>query len=515
MASGAGDIAMPVTEHSPLILGTSWPLQSATAWSAYSDSFLQAANNLFPQLHTQQDIRSIVAPMEGAFVDAAHALINGRQTALENRIEGYRYLAKKALWASSEIHSTQADLVEIVNKAEEDIQAARDAAEKAKQAAAAVPGAAEAIEGQLPRPTSPELFRTPQVWRRTRDAEGAGKVEALTADIGTWSVPFGNPTLPESGGVPGLPAPAAPAPAMPQPKGGGAHGQPVNGHPQNSVDADFRDQGNQRTHPQSQQQNQAQGAGFHKPDGTDQTGTSPKQAPSAPQMGSGGSGQGLIGQMMKPISSGGGSSPGSMSPGSMMSPGSAGAGNGLGNPGGMNPAGRRQGSSLNCCWCGHRCGNGRGRGAPGLASLGSGIAETSARMASGAVSGAANGLGAVGNVGNQVAQNVAAGAAQAPVQAAAAGGSAALTAPAAAGRGGGWCSDGDDAVSRCWCRHAGDPGQQHCAGGAGGADDTGGRPTCQQRSVAGEFAGRRAGSPTGHASAASGHPGDRRRRRQR
>ena len=86
---------------------------------------------------------------KGAFVDAAHALINGRQTALENRIEGYRYLAKKALWASSEIHSTQADLVEIVNKAEEDIQAARDAAEKAKQAAAAVPGAAEAIEGQL------------------------------------------------------------------------------------------------------------------------------------------------------------------------------------------------------------------------------------------------------------------------------------------------------------------------------------------------------------------------------
>ena len=226
MASGAGDIAMPVTEHSPLILGTSWPLQSATAWSSYSDSFVQAANNLFPQLHTQQDIRGIVAPMEGAFIDAARALINGRQTALENRIEGYRYLAKKALWASSEIHSTQADLVEIVNKAEEDIQAARDAAEKAKQAAAAVPGAAEAIEGQLKANIAGIVSHAAGL-AQTRDAEGAGKVEALTADIGTWSVPFGNPTLPESGGVPGLPAPAAPAPAMPQPKGGGAGGQPV------------------------------------------------------------------------------------------------------------------------------------------------------------------------------------------------------------------------------------------------------------------------------------------------
>ena len=99
----------------------------------------------------------------------------------------------------------------------------------------------------------------------------------------------------------------------------------------------------------------------------------------------------------------------------------------------MNPAGAQAGQFPNAAGAGTGAGGcGVGR-APGLASLGSGIAETSARMASGAVSGAANGLGAVGNVGNQVAQNVAAGAAQAPVQAAAAGGSAALTAPAAAG----------------------------------------------------------------------------------
>ena len=101
MASGAGDPAKPNTEHSQAILGTSWPLQTASAWSAYSESFSGAAYRLFPELHTQHDIRSIVGPMVGAFIDAARRLIDGRQTTLENRIEGYRYLAKKALWAKA------------------------------------------------------------------------------------------------------------------------------------------------------------------------------------------------------------------------------------------------------------------------------------------------------------------------------------------------------------------------------------------------------------------------------
>lgn len=58
-------------------------------------------------------------------------------------------------------------------------------------------------------------------------------------------------------------------------------------------------------------------------------------------------------------------------------------------------------------------------------------------MASGAVSGAASGLGVAGNVGNQVAQNVAAGAVHASTQAAAVSNPAALTTPAAGGGGAG------------------------------------------------------------------------------
>lgn len=436
MASGAGDPAKPNTEHSQAILGTSWPLQTASAWSAYSESFTAAANNLFPQLHTQHDIRSIVAPMEGAFIDAARRLVDGRQTTLENRIEGYRYLAKRALWASGEIHATKADLVEIVNKAEEDIKAAREAAEKAKQAAAAVPGAAAAIDAQLKSDIA-SIVTGAAGLAQARDAEGAGKIATLAADVGKWAVPYGNPTLPESGGVPGVGAPAPAAPAPRTHHGGGPKTESV--HNGSAGDGTRYDQGNQGGGPQSQQQNQVQQTAFHKPDGTDQNGTNPKQAPAAPQMGSGGSNpSSVIGQMMKPISSGsgGGGSPASM--GSMMSPGSAGAGNGMGNPGGMNPAGTQAGQFPNATGAGTGVGTGAGAGAgagagrgPGLAGLGSGIAETSARMATGAVSGVANGLGAAANVGHQVAQNVAA----AAVPAATTVSSSGVTTPAAAAPG--------------------------------------------------------------------------------
>jgi len=436
VASNAGDPARPNTEHSQAILGTSWPLQTASAWSAYSESFTGAANKLFPELHTQHDIRSIVAPMEGAFIDAARRLVDGRQTTLENRIEGYRYLAKKALWASSEIHATKADLVEIVNKAEEDIKAAREAAEKAKQAAAAVPGAAAAIDGQLKADIA-SIVAGAAGLAQARDVEGAGKIATLAADVGKWAVPYGNPTLPESGGVPGA-APAPAAPAAPSPQGGGTAVKPVdlNKYNKNQADPNTLRPDQQGGGPQSQQQNQVQQTAFHKPDGTDQNGTNPKQAPAAPQMGSGGSNpSSVIGQMMKPISSGagGGGSPASM--GSMMSPGSAGAGNGMGNPGGMNPAGAQPGQFPNATGAGTGVGTGAGAGAeagraPGLAGLGSGIAETSARMATGAVSGVANGLGAAANVGHQVAQNVAA-----AVPAATTVSSSAVTTPAAAAPG--------------------------------------------------------------------------------
>src|SRR5271166_1509763 len=186
---------MPVTEHSAQILVGSWPSQSVMAWSGYAMEFTQAANNLFTQLNTQYDIKDILAPMEGAFIDSARALEAGRQTALQNRIEGYRYLAKQAHWAANELHSTKADLVEIVNKAEEDIQTARDNAEKAKSAVAAIPGAALAIEGEL-QANIAAIVAGAKGKAQARDLQGAGTVTALSTDIGKWAVPFVNQILP-------------------------------------------------------------------------------------------------------------------------------------------------------------------------------------------------------------------------------------------------------------------------------------------------------------------------------
>lgn len=106
-------------------------------------------------------------------------------------------------------------MVEIVNKAEEDIKAAREAAEKAKQAAAAVPGAAAAIDAQLKSDIA-SIVAGAAGLAQARDAEGAGKIATLATDVGKWAVPYGNPTLPESGGAPEqlrrLPRPQHPAP---------------------------------------------------------------------------------------------------------------------------------------------------------------------------------------------------------------------------------------------------------------------------------------------------------------
>src|SRR6185295_14136957 len=127
---------MPMTEHSAEILAGVWPSQSVMAWSGYAMQFSQAANTLFKELDVQMDIKQILAPMEGAFIDAARGLEAGRETALQNRIEAYRHNSKKAHWAANELQSTKSDLVEIVNAAEEKIQTSRENAEKAKAVAA-------------------------------------------------------------------------------------------------------------------------------------------------------------------------------------------------------------------------------------------------------------------------------------------------------------------------------------------------------------------------------------------
>ena len=224
---------MPMTEHSAEILAGAWPSQSVMAWSGYAMQFSQAANNLFKELDIQMDIKQILAPMEGAFIDAARGLEAGRETALQNRIEAYRHISKKAHWAANELQSTKSDLVEIVNSAEEKIQTSRENAEKAKAVAAqtsplTAPAAIAAIEAQLEAAIA-GIVSAAKAEAHARDMQGAGTVAALSTDIAQWAEPFVNHMLPQSGGMPGLTGggvPAAP-PGMPAPQDTPATRQPV------------------------------------------------------------------------------------------------------------------------------------------------------------------------------------------------------------------------------------------------------------------------------------------------
>lgn len=425
---------MPMTEHSAQILTGSWPSQSVMAWAGYSMQFKAAANSLFQQLNTQYDIKDILAPMEGAFIDAARNLAMGRETALQNRIEGYTHISEKAKWAANELQATKSDLVEIVKKAEEDIQAARDAAEKAKAAAQAFPltaGAAiAAIEGQL-QGSIAGIVATAKAEAQARDLQGAGTVTALSNEISQWAPPFANSPLPEFGGMPGLDLPEAPPapPAQPQ-------AQPVDFMTGGLTDSSKLQEAQQNTGEPTQQQatqnNIQQTAMRTDRDPAKEAAAQPTKpstpasppaasSPSSPSTGGDGSNPGsVLGKMME----GGSSSSSSSGASSSSSPMSSSSGS-------SNPAGAQSSQlanpNANAAGAGNAASAGAGGGAgganaaanaagraPGLASLGSGLAESTARMGSGAINTAANAIGNAANVGTNVAQNVAQAAGAAP-----------------------------------------------------------------------------------------------------
>ena len=170
---------MPVTEHSAAILTGAWPSQSVTFWSGYAMEYSQAANSSVQGTRRSDGHQADPGPMEGAFIDAARGLESGRETALQNRIEAYRHISKKAHWAANELHSTKSDLVEIVNSAEEKIQTSRENAEKAKAVAAQTPlvaaAAIAAIEAQLEAAIA-GIVSDAKAEAHARDMQGAGTV---------------------------------------------------------------------------------------------------------------------------------------------------------------------------------------------------------------------------------------------------------------------------------------------------------------------------------------------------
>lgn len=407
---GFGEVSMPMTEHSAAILAGSWPSQSVMAWAGYGMAYTQQANALFRELDAQMDIKEALAGMEGAFIDSARGLVQSRETALQNRIAAYRHIANKAHWAASELQSTKTDLADIVHATEEKIKTSRENANKAKQAAAAVPGAAEAIETQL-QATIAALVGEATRDAQARDLKGATTVTALSKDIEQWSAPYINSMLPDAGapylGTKTPPPPATPTPATPpsnaKPVDYKTDAVPTNrlSDQQNATKDPPVDQNTQQTAMRNDRDVARDAANGHaKP-------SNPSPASSAPSSpassgGSGGSPASSIGQMMRPASSGS-SSPSSSSSGANAAQSSQFAN---AKPGAV------PGTGANAA-----AGAGSLGRASGLASLGSGVAESSARLVSGAVSSASNAVSGVANVGSNVAQNVAQAAAQAPAAA--------------------------------------------------------------------------------------------------
>ncbi|MEW2484283.1 hypothetical protein AB0876_32325 [Mycobacterium sp. NPDC049093] len=333
-----------------------------------------------------------------------------------------------------------------MNTAEKMIKSLRSAADEQKSKVAAIPGAAEVIEAKF-QVEKQALIDAAKLEAQARDLQGATTVTALSHDIAQWAAPYINSILPEGGAGAGN-MPASPAPSAPPLDNGNA--KPVDySTADNMRNANQSAEAAKQTKTadsQQDQKNDVQQAAMRSPDKTDpnqlaqhqKPSPSPASSPSSPSSSggssSGGSPASSISQMLKPASSGSSSSPASSS----SSPASSGGA-------GSNPAGGAQSSQMANAKPGavpatgmNAAAGGAGAAgrAPGLASLGSGIAESSARLASGAVNTAVNAASGAAGVGSNVAQNVVSqAAAQAP--AAATPPAAASTVPAAAAPAGG------------------------------------------------------------------------------
>lgn len=433
------DLSMPATEHSAAILAGAWPAQSVSAWKGYAQEFSTAAQHqLFPQLEVQYNIRDILTPMSGAFIDAVRQVEMARQYALMNRIAAYRDLAAKAKWAANELEETKRDLVEIVNKAEEDIQKARTAAEQEKAAKALIPGAAEAVEAAL-QTTIATIVSAAKAEALARNAEGMAKVVTLAAEVRDFKQPYANMMLPQTGSNSGS---ACSTPQATTPSNTPVdNSRPIDGYGSNSGDTPKDRVSENRSNKdglgdgQSQKTIQESGVRGDKSDAqirdaSSSSNKAPSSMPSAPAASAPSSGGGsssgasspasMIGQMMRPMSSP------SSSGGSAASSGGSPLSSAGGMPGGASQAGGAgSGAGAGAGGAGSAAAASR---AVGAAASAGGMTEASARMGTGAVSAAA---GAAGNAVG--AASAAAGAGSQLAQTAAAVSSAAGSVPPAAG----------------------------------------------------------------------------------
>lgn len=441
-AVGGSDIPRPSSAHADLILGNLWPLQSESVWGHFAEAIMAAGLRLWGELHgPQADILTLVARQESRdMIPAFLKLIRRRIALLDNRAKAYQMASKQAAGVGTAIWATKFKMAESVAAAESKITAAKNelepkihTAESAGQAAVAA-----ALTGELAgRITAAITQGQDEVIGHA--AYGAGEIATHQAKIAGWPSPDVTETAGGSAAATplstGTGSRAAPAPLSP---GDGSSIQPVDyttvkdgGGAESPVpDKATLSDKSEGAIDQSSLSKQAQEASFnpdqlHPKDAATVPGdkgapSSPGQSsvpPSASAPSSGGSSAGnpasVVGQMMRPPMS----SPASSSPASS-SPASSGSGlsstGATGSPAGAQTGSPAAGAAASGAGAGAGSGAGAARGAS-VAGLGSGIAEASARMGTGAISATANALGAAGNVvGSQVAQGAAAAAQATP-----------------------------------------------------------------------------------------------------
>ncbi len=412
MLAEFGDVAMPMTEHSAQILAGTWPSQLVTTWSGYAAQYSRAAETLLAQVQVQHTLQEILGPMSGAFIESARTLVSGRRIVLENRVAAYRFAAGKAQWAANEIHATKSDLIEIVNKAEEEITAARERAEKLK-AAPYMAGRAAAIEAMLQAEIT-KIVSTSRTEAEARDMEAATTVAAYTTDLKSWVQPYTNRTLPTSGEL-GI-NPESPPPDPPHQPETPTRAVDFSRVP-SMADADRSAIGSDETgrDPAVERSPNVEQSAWREPTKVEASDTPAKSAPkhshtpsmpspssAAPSSGGASSGGGssgsVFGQLMSPLSS-------SSSPSSALSPSSTGA-----TPGASSPAasaGTGVGAGPNPAMSPTVGGNAGLNPALSAVGTSSGIAEASARMTSGAVSATTHAVSGAVNAGTQAAQTAA------------------------------------------------------------------------------------------------------------
>lgn len=433
-------IEYPPSVHAGPILanakgGTHWPMQSEYVWEAFSTELKAEWGRMVEQESAQQIIKSNLEGQTSAgMIPGINRMVAKRDATLADRIAALAVASPAADSVRASIVNLKSDLYWIVMTADQKI---KELESKAGIGAAAM----------LPTEIA-AIIAAANLEAEAADDARAAEVTAKTTELLAWSPhgsakQSGGSATPLSTGIGGEGAyspPLAPANGSGvQPAG---YGTMKEGSPADAAHGEAKQAENPTL------SNEAREAAW-KPNALDpkEAATANPEKPlpspahssppvsSAPSSGgspasSAGSPSSMIGQMM-PRSM-------SSSPAASSSPASAGSGLSSGGGPASSPAAAHAGGPGSPAGAGAP-GGGAGAGAApgsasgvrpaGLAGVGSGISESSARFASGAVNATANALGAAGNLGSQVAQGAASAASAASPAAPAAAPPAAASAP--------------------------------------------------------------------------------------